>query len=199
MKLTAEQRFLNTLAGYFKNRTKTMTDVSQEDANIMYASEKYLASQDLFTDASKMVESEPSWTPEVGKLYQNKFNGVVTEIVKIFKDNHEKTKIAHKLMDFDYNCCDAHCDYEEDFVKAYEPIAELEGLDVEDKVWCISSDGETEYYTIESVFSNNMGVYCGKGYISLNLNGSPCMFGNGKQLFYRTEDRAERFGKGGDA
>lgn len=155
--------------------------VGNEDQDLFLACKEYL---DQFREVTEKVK--PEWVPEVGKLYKGDLG--VIEVTKI--------------LDYGIECynLDAHGNYELGFktekYKSLIPIAELEGLKEGDKAWCISGSGEAEYYTIESVFSNNLTAHCGKGYLSIYLDGSACMFGGGKQLFWRTSDRAERFGRG---
>lgn len=138
---------------------------------------------DVFLKKFVLV-AEPTWKPEVGKLYKEQ-SGLIGECTNIsFGDDVIYIRYLGNKEGF---CLS----------KAYfTPIAELEGLRTGDPIWCIAGGGMTEYYTIESVFSHNLTAYCGKGYVSVYFDGSACMFGNGKQLFFRTADRAERFGKG---
>ena len=65
-------------------------------------------------------------------------NGRYVHYLSTFLDNREFSKVAHKIIGTNYDTCHAHCDYASDFIEQYEPISELEGLDVEDKVRCLS-------------------------------------------------------------
>jgi hypothetical protein len=77
----------------------------------------------------------------------------------------------------------------------YRPIAELEGLKEGSDIFCVSSDGGIETFKIDSMVLSLYGVRLGDTWFRVNMDGKPKMFGNGKQMFWRTKGRAERFGK----
>ena len=177
---TPEQEFLKALAVDLIDHKHFLKD------EILNACKKYLASleQNQY-DITEKVEPEPAWKPEVGKLYRRTLNGVVTEITKLKSD-----RVLHTLQGFDYIENGYHEDYIIDFIKEYEPIAELEGLKVGD---CVYSElGEA--WSIDNIDVEVI-VIIGQGLIDLDIKGVPYTFTN-QQLFWRTADRAERFGRG---
>lgn len=141
------------------------------------------------------------WKPEVGKLYKRTCNGVVTEVTKVFFDNNGKLKTEHRVLGYKYDNCCAHCDFTSDFCREYEPIAELEGLEEGDKVWSYGgTKSEESANTHEWKISDKdafetLNIEFKERYLTIHKTGSCVGIGNGKQLFWRTADRAERFGK----
>jgi hypothetical protein len=183
MMKTPEQEFLKALAVDLIDHKHFLED------EILNACKKYLASlEQNQCDITEKVEPEPAWKPEVGKLYRRKLNGVITEVIKAFLDNREFSKVAHKLIGVNYDTCHAHCDYASDFLEEYEPIAELEGLKV----------GDYAYSYINEWFVDNIDngwiTLTGHGLIDADVYGIAVDLSN-RQLFWRTADRAERFGK----
>ena len=185
MKLTAEQEFLKALAEWLDIETIPKNRIQE-------ASREYL---DQFVSVNEKVE--PEWTPEVGGLYKRKINGVITEIVEIQLING-KRYISHEIIDFDYSKCLSHRDAEVIFAQEYEPIAELEGLNVGYTVYTYGNDGKVHSFFIEGKFpfddfitiKGTQGGYR----INITLDGYFPIISN-KQLFWRTADRAERFGR----
>ena len=174
MELTAEQKYLKALAEWLDIETIPKNRIQE-------ASREYL---DQFTDAGEMVDG----CPEVGNLYRRNLNGVITEITSI-----KSNRVRHVIHGFDYDPDVMNCYHEDnitDFIKEYEPIAELEGLKVGD---CVYSElGEA--WSIDNIDVEVI-VIIGQGLIELDIKGVPYTFTNQK-LFWRTADRAERFGRG---
>lgn len=211
MKLTKEQKLLKAFVVNFIKKHDYEVDftkddwfkqvcakpfVGNEDQDLLLACKEYL---DQFVSVNEKVEPEPAWKPEVGKLYRRKLNGVITEVIKAFLDNREFSKVAHKLIGVNYDTCHAHCDYASDFLEEYEPIAELEGLKVGDFVYSYGDDGEVHIFANEGEFPfhNFITIKSTEGgyRINITLGGYFPIISN-KQLFWRTADRAERFGRG---
>lgn len=191
MKLTAEQEFLRALAEWFDTKSTPMNQIQE-------ASQDYLASikpnqfrevkekADHFTDGSNMVV--PQWTPEVGKLYQHNRGGWVSELTDAFVDGNTYwiSNMAYQLNAF----------YDH-----FTPIAELEGLKEGDEVWSIGENGHgvtiaVKWNIEEDGAYGTFFIVRENKFFTVHKDGSMVVVGNGKQLFWRTKDRAERFGKG---
>ena len=137
-------------------------------------------------DAPKPEEPKPTWTPKVGDLIQGLKTSEVYEIDKInggaFFVRGDCLTLIGK----------AEC----------RPIAELEGLKVGDNVYAFAGESTLAWKIVSAPIENGCGgdyfkieleEYTGK--ILVAFDGSPLFFGNGKQMFWRTKERAERFGK----
>jgi len=138
----------------------------------------------------KPEEPKPAWTPEVGMLIQSEQYGV-WEITGIITGGTSLERVSDRLRGSLPNC---------ELVK-YRPIAELEGLDCGDYVYAFASS-PMEWKIKSAPIKKGRGEdyfeiwqeeYTGK--ILVAFDGSPLFLGNGKQMFWRTADRAGRFGK----
>lgn len=135
-------------------------------------------------EATKPEVPKPTWTPEVGMLIQSEQYGLL-EITGILTGGASLERVSDRLRVNLSNC---------KLVK-YRPIAELEGLKEGSDIFCVSSDGGIETFKIDSTVLSLYGVKLGDTWFRVNMDGKPKMFGNGKQMFWRTKERAERFGK----
>lgn len=175
--MTAEQKYLKALAEWLDIETIPKNRIQE-------ASKEYL---DQFVGVNE--KAEPTWTPEVGKLYKGDLG--VIEVTKI--------------LDYGIECYNlyAHGNYKLGFkteeYKSLIPIAELEGLKVGYTVYTYGNDGKVHSFFIEGKFpfddfitiKSTQGGYR----INITLGGYFPIISN-KQLFWRTADRAERFGRG---
>lgn len=76
-----------------------------------------------------------------------------------------------------------------------KPIAELEELKIGDNVWCINRLGKPESYFIKHIKLIFLEIVNENDMFSIDLNGCALFVGNGQQLFWRTLERAEKYGK----
>jgi len=127
----------------------------------------------------------PDWTPEVGMMIQSEQYGV-WEITGILTGCASLERVSDRLRGSLPNC---------ELVK-YRPIAELEGLRVDDPVYAVDDKGNVSEYKCTG-YNTPDTIWIGHclSRILLNKTGVPYRFGNGKQMFWRTAERAERFGK----
>ena len=126
------------------------------------------------------------WIPEEGSICW--FKGEVIEYAgNIINNVTMKPFEARYIKD---NGCVTEIYYDE-FIKSARPIAELEGLKEGDNVF--SELGEK--WLIDDI-DNECIAITGQGLIEIDINGVLYAVTN-KQLFWRTADRAERFGRGG--
>ena len=133
----------------------------------------------------KPEEPKPAWTPEVGMLIQSEQYGV-WEITGIIDGGVKLVSIASGSKGF---LPDVH-------LRNCTPIAELEGLEVDDPVYAVDDKGDVRVFQcIGYSMTETIWVGHGLGRILLRKTGDPYGFGNGKQMFWRTKDRAERYGK----
>jgi hypothetical protein len=129
----------------------------------------------------KPEEPKPAWTPEVGMLIQSEQYGV-WEITGIIDGGVELVSIPYGNKGF--------------LPKVYlSPIAELEGLEDGESVYAISRSGDVDEYQTCGYYDKTFWVESYDVKFPVNEDGVPVFFGNGKQMFWRTRDRAERFGK----
>jgi hypothetical protein len=133
---------------------------------------------------TKPEESTPTWTPEVGMLIKSDPTGIwqiedvyANKALKVVDLNGEKGIIVSHL------------------IPDYRPIAELEGLKVGDGVYSIDEDGIAKEFEIDEQYDGNLWIKACSVSIHSNNKGIPSHFGNGEQMFWRTKERAERFGK----
>lgn len=138
-----------------------------------------------FVDMEVIVEEpKPTWTPEVGMLIQFEPYGV-WEITGILTGGARLERVSDRLTGSFPN---------RELVK-HRPIAELEGLEVGESVYAISRSGDVDKHQTCGYYDKTFWVEnCDAGF-PVNEDGVPLYFGNGKQMFWRTKDRAERFGK----
>ena len=130
----------------------------------------------------KPEEPSPTWTPEVGMLVEWFGSPVVCEITYICDDGRiEINGLRNGTISAQF--------------WEFRPIAELEGLEVGDEVYSITEDGIVQEFEIDEQYDGNLWVKACSVSIHSNNKGIPSHFGNGKQMFWRTRDRAERFGK----
>ena len=193
--MTPEQKFLKALAEWLDIKTCPKNRIQMASREYLDQFREVKEKVDQFTDVSKKVEPEPAWKPEVGKLYKRTLNGVVTEITKLKSD-----RVLHILQRFDYDPNienGYHEDYIIDFIKEYEPIAELEGLKVGDSVYGIAYQKYTHPWHITGITGSLILVkkHGESAILTLNKRGFSYEIGS-TQLFWRTADRAERFGRG---
>ena len=135
-------------------------------------------------EAAKSEEASPTWTPEVGMLVKHPREGICE--IDFVHENGVCVNLRH--IPYRNERVLSHMD-------TSTPIAELEGLEKGDDVYGVSLEGEIEPFRIESTVLSMYGVKYGDTWFRVNMDGKPKMFGNGKQMFWRTRDRAERFGK----
>lgn len=128
-------------------------------------------------------EPAPAWTPEVGMLIQSEKYGV-WEITGILTNGASLERVSDKLRSNSPNC----------ELAKYRPIAELEGLKVEDNVYAIRNNGNVHEYFISANYDNTFWIESESVKFRIGIDGVPLHFGNGKQMFWRTAGRAERFG-----
>ena len=87
----------------------------------------------------------------------------------------------------------------ETFYEKFTPIAELEGLKEGEHAYTHGDDGEIHSFVNEGKFKFHDAMTLRStqgGYrFNITLDGYFTILSN-KQLFYRTADRAERFGRG---
>jgi hypothetical protein len=127
---------------------------------------------------------EPDWTPEVGMLIKSDPTGIwqiedvyANKALKVVDLNGEKGIIVSHL------------------ISDYCPIAELEGLKVRDAVYAIRNNGNVHKYFIYEHYNKIFWVVSHDVKFPIGIDGVPFYFGSGKQMFWRTKERAERFGK----
>jgi len=142
----------------------------------------------------KKRQSAPQWTPEVGKLYKSSLHPKGVEIIR-----YETPEITPRMVYVLFSDGFKGYSHKEDFIKHFTPISELEGLEVGDEVFSIDDNGDICKWTISRGRGNGDSFICRSGWQSLSVlnNGVPVFTGNGQQLFWRTADRAERFGRCG--
>jgi hypothetical protein len=135
----------------------------------------------------KPEEPKPAWTPEVGMLIRMVVPSANRdEVVEI-------TRICQGVYYFSNN---TFCYSEEEVYECCKPIAELEGLDIGGKVYSIKEDGGVyDFCIVEEHCEQTFWIESCSLSINSNEKGIPVHFGNGKQMFWRTAERAERFGK----
>lgn len=217
MKLTKEQKLLKAFVVNFIKKHDYEVDftkddwfkqvcakpfVGNEDQDLLLACKEYL---DQFVSVNEKVELD--WTPEVGKLYI--LNEYAKDIYEYYKSiaNVEVGEICELMGETDWSeriyrmktkagifeitdKCAA---------KYLTPIAELEGLKEGEHAYTYGDDGNIHSFVNEGKFQfhdsitvrNTQGGYC----FNITLDGYFTILSN-KQLFYRTADRAERFGRG---
>ena len=136
----------------------------------------------------KPEEPKPAWTPEVGMLIQSEQYGV-WEITGIIDGGVKLVSIASGSKGF---LPDVH-------LRNCTPIAELEGLEEGDDVYSVDEEGfvnlwkityksdRTDRFVVEMEHEETD--------IKIHVSGGVVGIGNGKQMFWRTKGRAERFGK----
>lgn len=132
----------------------------------------------------KPEEPKPSWL-EFAHLYVNSNNGNIYE--------YEGRKTKHNMHSF-RQIIDQRCDTTFDYWY-YRPIAELEGLEVGESVYAIRNNGDVAEYLICENYNKIFWVVSHDVRFPIGIDGVPFYFGNGKQMFWRTKERAERFGK----
>jgi len=179
--MTPEQKFLKALAEMYQNGYKE-SDIEKEAVG-------YLSSLNHLLGGTEKVSkpAQPSWTPEVGKLYKGEHG--TYEVIEVYE----------------YGCkfhvieagCNSTLGSKTDEYKGLTPIAELEGLNEGDKIWSISQNKNPISFTIfTNAIVNILWARLQDMEIPVKLDGSLPLIGNGQQLFYRSEERAERFGRG---
>lgn len=133
----------------------------------------------------KPEEPKPAWTPAVGMLIKNEHFGI-WEIICQETDNlfHMRSIEGEDGKLVRYN-----------MLTAYRPIAELEGLEDGESVYAISRSGDVDKYQTCGYYDKTFWVESYDVKFPVNEDGVPVFFGNGKQMFWRTKERAERFGK----
>lgn len=176
MKLTPEQEFLKAIA---LSATLDYINLPKRDV------EEYLAL--LEQNQSEATEKvKPAWTPEVGKLCRDE-DGIyeIIENVGIYR--------VKDILDGSF------CDYPMTFealARDYEPIAELEGLKVGDSVYGIAYQKYTHPWRITGITGSLIFIKKHGESVILTLNKHGFSYEIGStQLFWRTADRVERFGK----
>ena len=172
MMKTPEQEFLKALAVDLIDHKHFLED------EILNACKKYLASlEQNQCDITEKVE--PQWKPEVGRLYQSVED--IYECTAITLHPYEARFVALKTGI-------THWVQKNNIQKHFTPIAELEGLKV----------GDYAYSYINEWFVDNIDngwiTLTGHGLIDADVYGIAVDLSN-RQLFWRTADRAERFGK----
>lgn len=131
-------------------------------------------------------ELAPAWTPEVGMICKSVNSLFYTEIFEI-NETHVRTG-STEMQVYDR--------IEKDwFIKGWAPCAELEGLEEGDKVYSLGEYGMAHEFLIDQHYDNAFWLKSNSLSVRSNKHGIPLHFGNGKQMFWRTKERAERFGK----
>jgi len=132
----------------------------------------------------KPEEPKPNWTPAVGMLIQSEQEGI-WEITGILTGGASLERVSDRLRG----------NFPNHVLAKYRPIAELEGLEVGDNVYSISKNGDIHTFRIHEQGQSSCWVKAGDVLTNSDETGVPIHFGNGKQMFWRTKERAERFGK----
>lgn len=145
---------------------------------------KCRAEKEAQTAKPEPEELAPAWTPEVGMLIQSEQYGV-WEITGIKDGGVELVSIPYEDKGFLLNVGLRDC----------KPIAELEGLEVGESVFAIKMNGDVYEYRIYEHYDKTFWVESNSVKFPIGIDGVPLHFGNGKQMFWRTAERAERFGK----
>ena len=202
MKLTAEQEFLKAIAlsvtaDYIN---LPMSDVKKYLASLEHEQRMNASCPDCNDsgmykgyDISCECQKEKGdiikekWTPEVGKLCRNE-DGIYEITV------HAS---AYRLKDIlDDSFYDQPMTFDA-LAREYTPIAELEGLKVGDSVYGIAYQKYTHLWHITGITGSLIFVkkHGESAILTLNKHGFSYEIGS-TQLFWRTADRAERFGRG---
>ena len=178
MELTAEQKYLKALAEWLDIETIPKNRIQE-------ASREYL---DQFVSVNEKVEPESAWTPELGKLYKS-YSG---QIVEFFEESDMfigydiiTKRIPHYIPVGSFVT-----EQDASVFLGTIPIAELEGLKVGDYVY--SELGEAWF--IDNIDCEVITI-TGSGLIEIGSDGTIENVSD-KQLFWRTADRAKRFGRG---
>lgn len=210
MELTAEQKFLKAIAEHFNQRSNPPYPFS-----IVMAAVGYLSEIDIIEDGKKVefhgcdhTMPDPitgelpmgkvkfgdslTWKPKVGELITLKENN---ELVYEIQTGDEKDNFW--LQDVTGYATSEHVSIDE-IACIFTPISELEGLKEGEHAYTYGDDGNIHSFVNEGKFQfhdfitvrNTQGGYC----FNITLDGYFTILSN-KQLFYRTADRAERFGR----
>lgn len=223
MGITAEQRFLKALIKFHMSET---SGTETEQKAFKDACEEYLdqfrdvkEKVDQFTDVSKKVENlhicffcngtkkiqlkfpaeaesdcpfcrnemevKPEWKPEVGKLYKRDCGTIYEHMGMIGKYALFRALDGSESKAYPSNNI------------PLTSIAELEGLEVGDSVYGIAYQKYTHPWHITGITGSLIFVkkHGESAILTLNKRGFSYEIGS-TQLFWRTADRAERFGRG---
>lgn len=132
-------------------------------------------------------EPAPTWTPEAGMLLASISDNDkrIWEIVQ--KDESDTLSVISLTGEKGL--------MSKSIRPNYRPIAELEGLKVGDKVYHVNYRSEVSSFAVAEIEAPLLFVTSFDTKLVVSIKGFPTAFGNGKQMFWRTAERAERFGR----
>ena len=134
-----------------------------------------------------MTEKELMQTLLVGKLYYRPESKEYLEYIKTLDNGMHQFKVdSGKFVD-----------YNSTHMQNAIPVEELKGLRIGDIVYTPSLNSQPIQYTIKHVMGKILFIETREYNIAfaVNIDGTTDFVSAGKQLFWRTADRAKRFGR----